>query len=231
MITLYTFPGRDGLESMSPFCMKVEVYLKLMKIPYKTSAGNPRRAPKGKFPYIEQDDGPSIADSTAILAHLESMAKEPLDQGMTDEEKARARVLQRTLEEGLYFVVLWTRWVDEQGWAVVKGVFDEIPAAVRWAVAPLVRRSVTSTTLAQGTGRHTREEIFDMGKTDIDAVATLLGDAPYFLGERMRTIDLIAYSFLANIHRFVVDTPLKEHLRSKKNLVAFIDRVAKNVDG
>ncbi len=211
--------------------MKVEVYLKLMKLPYKTVSGNPRRAPKGKFPYIEQDDGgPSIADSTAILDHLESKAKEPLDEGTTSEDKARARVIQRMLEEGLYFVVLWTRWVDDSGWAIVKGVFDDIPAAVRWAVAPLIRRSVTSTTMAQGTGRHSKEEIFEMGKKDIDALATLLGDGPYFLGERMRTIDLVAYSFLANIHRFVVDTPLKEHLRSKANIVAFIDRIAKKIE-
>ena len=29
VITLHTFPGRHGLESLSPFCMKVEVYLKM----------------------------------------------------------------------------------------------------------------------------------------------------------------------------------------------------------
>jgi len=230
VITLYTFPGRDGLESMSPFCMKVEVYLKLQKLPYNTRGGNPRSAPKGKHPYITHDDGgPTVADSTAILEYLESKSKSPLDEGMSDEEKGRAWLLKRTFEEALYFVVLWARWVDDSGWAVVKGVFDEIPGAVRWAVAPLIRRSVRTTTVAQGTGRHSREEIYEMGKKDIDAIAELF-KGPYFVGDRMRTIDVTAYAFLANIHRFVVDGPLKAHLKTKPELVAFIDRMAKHVD-
>ncbi len=35
---------------------------------------------------------------------------------------------------------------------------------------------------AQGTGRHSREEIYAQGKADLDAVATLLGDQPFMLG-------------------------------------------------
>jgi hypothetical protein len=33
VITLHTMPGTDEVESMSSSCMKVEVYLKLQKVP------------------------------------------------------------------------------------------------------------------------------------------------------------------------------------------------------
>jgi hypothetical protein len=38
--------------------MKVEVYLKLAKLPYKTRIGNVRKAPKASSPFIVDDDGP-----------------------------------------------------------------------------------------------------------------------------------------------------------------------------
>jgi glutathione S-transferase len=211
--------------------MKVEVYLKLANLPYKAVTGSdPRRAPKGKMPYIEQDDGPTVADSHAIIDHLEKKSKQPLDEGMTDADNARAHVIRRTLEEGLYFVVLWTRWVEDEGWNVVKSFFDVIPGAVRWIVAPMIRKKISGSIIAQGTGRHSREEIYEIGKRDIDALSILLGDGPYFTGERMRTIDIAAYAFLANILKFEVATPLTERLKTKSNLVAFVERVAARVD-
>lgn len=48
-ITGHTMPGIEQLESVSPFCMKVEVYLKLQQLRYKIATGDPRKAPKGNF--------------------------------------------------------------------------------------------------------------------------------------------------------------------------------------
>lgn len=229
MITFHTFPGRFGLESLSPFCMKVEVYLKLMKLEYETkTGGDPRKAPKQKLPMIE-DDGVVVCDSTAIIEHLEKKAKEPLDAGLSDADWARARVVQRTLEEGLYFVALWSRWAEDEGWAVTSKFFDRMPAAVRWAVAPLVRKKVVSSAYAQGTGRHSREEIYEIGKRDIRAFSTLLGDSPYVLGDRLRTIDCTAYAFMANVLVPPIELPLKQYAKTLPNLDAYVKRMSERV--
>ena len=214
---------------MSPFCMKVEVYLKLARLPYRRVMGNPRKAPKGKLPYIEHG-GVVVCDSAAIIEHLERTSTEPFDAGTTEDEKARAHVIGRLFDEGLYFVALWTRWIDERGWAVVRTVFDDLlPAPIRWAVVRMLRRGVASSLIGQGTGRHSPEEIFELGRRDLDALSTLLGDKPYFLGERMRTIDITAYAFLANVVRFDVDMPLRDAALRKNNLVAFVARMEANV--
>lgn len=229
MITFHTFAGRFGLESLSPFCMKAEVYLKLMKLPYERKVGgDPRKAPKQKLPMIE-DDGKVVCDSTAIIEHYEKKAKTPLDEGLTDEEWARARMIQRAFEEGLYFVALWSRWADDVGWAVSKSFFDDIPAAVRWAIVPIVRKKVIASAHAQGTGRHSRDEIYEMGKRDIRAFATLLGDSPYVLGDRIRTIDCTAYAFIANILVPDIDTPMKEYAKTFPQLSAYVERMKEAV--
>lgn len=53
MITLYRFPEGFGLDSPSPFCLKVELALQCSGLQYQVATmTDPRRAPKGKLPYI-----------------------------------------------------------------------------------------------------------------------------------------------------------------------------------
>jgi glutathione S-transferase len=230
MITFHTFEGRFGLESLSPFCMKAEVYLKLQKLEYERKVGgDPRKAPKQKLPMID-DDAKVVCDSTAIIDYLEKKAQEPLDRGLTEDEWARSRVIQRTFEEGLYFVTLWSRWAEEEGWNVTKTFFDGLPApVVRWAIVPIIRKKVVASAHAQGTGRHSRDEIYEIGKRDLRAFATLLGDSKYVLGDRVRTIDCTAYAFVANILVPEIETPLKEYAKTLPALTAYVERMKQTV--
>jgi len=230
VITLHTMPGTDKLESFSPFCMKVEVYLKLQELPYKIAPGDPRKAPKGKLPIVDVDSA-RIADSSAIIAYLEGKASVPLDRGLDAAERARAHVLKRMFEESLYFVLLWSRWADDEGWAELRPAVEAlVPAAVRWFVPGIIRKKIVASTVAQGTGRHTRDEVYALGKADIEAVATLLGDRPYFLGDELRTIDVIAYSFLANILLWTKPSPLTEAARALPTLDAYVKRIGSRLE-
>lgn len=229
VITLYTMPGTDEVESLSPFCMKVEVYLKLQKVPYRTKVGDPRKAPKGKMPFIVEGDA-KIADSSAILEYLEGKSDSPLDRGLDAAARSRAHVLKRTLEESLYFAVLWSRWADDEGWSELRPRIEAIvPAPLRWLVPGLIRKKVVASTVAQGTGRHTREEIYASGKADIAAIAGMLGDRTYLLDDQLRTIDVIAYAFLANVMLWPKPSPLTEAARALPTIEAYVKRIGERV--
>jgi len=60
-------------------------------------------------------------------------------------------------------------------------------------------------------GRHQTEEIFALGKQDIDALAAYLGHKPYFFGDRPTTLDASAFGLLINISGCPIESPLKEH--------------------
>jgi glutathione S-transferase len=224
MITLHTFPGRFGLESMSPFCMKAEVYLKLAKLEYRAVTADPRKAPKTKLPYID-DGGTVVCDSTAILDYLEKKSAKPLDEGLSEMDRARAWMIQRTFEEGLYFIMLWSRWTEDEGWEMTRTFFERIPSAMRWAILPMIRRQIIKIAHAQGTGRHSRDEIFAMGERDLRAFVTLLGDSPFVLGDRIRTVDCSVYAFLANVLVPPHETPLKAYAKTVPQLDAYVKRV------
>ena len=89
MITLYSFGPGFGLPDPSPFVTKVEVLLKMSKLPYRTDTTGFTKAPKGKLPYIE-DDGVMVSDSTFIRWHIEQKYRVDFDKGLDASQKAIA---------------------------------------------------------------------------------------------------------------------------------------------
>jgi len=98
MITLYQFPSAWGLPNASPFCMKVETYLRMCNLPYTTvNVLNPAKGPKGKLPYIT-DGSNVVADSGLILDYLKKTHGDVLDARLGSVERAQALAWQRLLE-------------------------------------------------------------------------------------------------------------------------------------
>jgi glutathione S-transferase len=95
MIKLYQFNPAWGLPNPSPFCMKVETYLRMASLPYEAiNNAVPFKAPKKKLPYIE-DGTRLVADSGFILKYLKLNYGDILDENLSDHEKARAHALSR----------------------------------------------------------------------------------------------------------------------------------------
>lgn len=227
MIKLHQFRPAWGLTTASPFCQKLETYLRMAGIEHQVVVErDTRRAPKGKLPYIEEADGRLLGDSGFIITHLEACSGRPLDAALTPEQRAQALALRRLLEDSLYWVVVHSRWIDPVGWKVAgPAFFGRLPAPLRLAVPPLVRRAVAASLNAQGLGRHAEDEIYEIGRDNLDALACLLGDGPYFFGAAPTSADAAAYGMVAHILRPPIESPLKIHLRKLGNLRDFCDRV------
>jgi glutathione S-transferase len=61
-IRLFQFPRLFSIPNLSPFCSKLETWLRIAGIPYDVvDTPNPRKSPKGKLPFIE-DAGLRIGD-------------------------------------------------------------------------------------------------------------------------------------------------------------------------
>src|SRR5882672_9312533 len=138
MIKLYQFAPAFGLPNGSPFCMKLETYLRMTGQRFElVSNGNVLKAPKGKLPYIE-DNGKLICDSTLIVDYLKATYHDPLDGWLSAEQKAIALAFQRLLEENTYWAVIHTRWVEPEGWAKTRiAFFGALPRPLKWFVPAL----------------------------------------------------------------------------------------------
>lgn len=210
MIRLIQLPPAFGLPNASPFCLKLETWLRMAGLPYENVyTANPRSTPKGKLPAIE-DGKTRMGDSGLIVAYLQKTYGVDPDADLTKAEKAVSLAWQRLMEEHLYWAMIHTRWGDEAGWQRTRQeFFGRMPWPVGVLVPPLIRRSILGQLRGQGMGRHQPEEIYQLAMDDLDAMAAFLGEKPFFMGKQPTSIDAVAYGFLANILRVAMDTPLR----------------------
>ena len=222
-ITLHQPPARSwGSPNASPFCTKLETYLRMAEVPYKLAPMKPGQMPKGKIPYVHMD-GKFMGDSQLILEELErKLGDRALDHSLTARDAAVSRVTRRTLEEATYFVGVYLRWQLADGYSAIRSEFKKMLPGF---VVTFIRRSVIKKGWAQGTGRHTPEEAMAMGAADFTAVAHLLGDKPYLLGDQPRTVDATVFAFVEAILGFPVDSAMKAAVGSHANLVAYRKRI------
>ena len=225
MLKLYQFERTWGIPNLSPFCCKIETYLRMAGIEYEIKPALPFSAPKGKLPYIE-DYGKALGDSRFIMIHIKSNYKD-LDKGLSDAELAASVAMQRLLEEHLFWVLLYSRWqYTDENWQVNKqAIFGGLPPIIRDIAAISWRPKIKRQIFGHGTGRHNTEEIFALGKQDIDALSASLGDKRYFLGNQPTTLDASAFGHLINIIGCPIESPLKEYGLSKNNLISYVDRI------
>ena len=226
MIKLLTFAPAFGVSTPTPFGLKVETYLRLAKIPYEfVPTQDPRGMPKKKLPMIV-DEGESICDSGFILAHLVKKYGDTLDATLTDAERGVGHAVRRMLEEGTYFTGMYARWMEPETWAIVKqAFFGKMPFPVRQILPGVLHKGVKRMLWEQGTGRHSRDEIYTLARADFDAVSRVLGDKPWLLGDRPSSYDATVYAFLAQSLFVSLDSPIKAHVQSRKNLVDYAERV------
>jgi glutathione S-transferase len=226
MIKLHQFPPVWGLPNASPFCLKVETYLKMAALPYEIApVFNPAKAPKGKLPYIV-DNGKTVADSGLILDYLKASYGDKLDGHLGPAERAAALALQRLMEEHLYWCAIYDRWIVDENWAITKrDFFAGLPRIVFNLVTRVARRGQRRQLYGHGMGRHTREEIYALGVADIAALADWLGDKPFFMGAQPSSLDATAYAFLANLLWVPLDTPLTRAARERQNLAGYGERM------
>ncbi len=225
-LIVHQLPGAWGLPSISPFCLKLETYLRIAGIPYRAVVdATPFRGPKGKLPWIEHD-GKKLGDSGFIIEYLDARFGPHPRDGLTPAQRAVALLLRRLIEENLYWTLVYDRWVVEENWGGFRNVvLGGLPAPLRSLVAPVARRGVRRQLHGHGIGLHSREEIHGIGRKDIGALGDFLEDKPFFLGETATEIDAIAYGFLANIVNVPIASPVKDEAERRPNLVGFIERM------
>ncbi len=236
-IRLYGICPAWGLPDVSTFVTKVDCYLHMAKLPYalvsllgenftqtlaRWSSGDLPARPKGKFPYLE-DGGTVIGDSSFIIKYLRATYGDRLGENtLKPEERAIALSVRRMIEEHLYWVIVYSCWMEDAVWEDYgRLAFGPLASAQFGAIREDVRKDLH----AQGLGRHTRSEVYELGNADLSALSVYLGDKPYALGERPTELDATVYAFLARVLWCPYESPLKTHAWTLPNLEAYCQRM------
>ncbi|WP_337658966.1 glutathione S-transferase family protein [Sphingorhabdus sp. Alg231-15] len=219
------FQSGFGVPSPSPFCMKGEIYLKMAGADYASEIiDDPRKAPKGKLPYLI-DNSAEIADTALIRRHLENTYGVDFDAGLTIEERAVAHAMARMTEERLYWVTLFSRWIDDHNWPIIKDFwFGDMPPIIRNIVPVIARKQVQKGLHAQGLGRHSVPDIYAFGAADLEALSVQLGQKAFMFGDQPSSLDATAYPAITNSLIEALPGPLLDIAKSHSNFAPYAAR-------
>lgn len=217
----------DEKPGFSPFCTKVEAFLRFNELPYERRYRRVQTAPKGKLPVV-QVDGELLDDSDLIIEALSKKYNIDMDGHLSPRERATSLALRKLMEEHLTAAGMYYRWVHPDYWPKTRDAyFKEAPWFVRRLVTPLVRRKIIRDVKGHGMGRHSPEEVLFFAERAIKALADFLGERPYFMGDKLSLVDLTAFAAGWSLARVPLDSPLKELWRAQENLMAYVERVWK----
>jgi len=227
MIKLYSFGPNLNVPDPSPFVLKVNAYMRMANIKFKNipTVNNLRQSPKGKLPFIV-DGETTVADSQFIIAYLQEKYNVELDAFLTDEQKSIAYLIGKSIDENLYWCLLYSRWAKDDTWPVAKeAFFGAMPFPLKLFVPALIRKGVVNALDKHGMGKHSDEEIKSIAQKTFKSLSTLLGDKSYFFGEQACTFDATAFAFLSEFITTSVNNEFNSLARGHENLVNYCNRV------
>lgn len=101
-------------------------------IEYEIKTTLPLTSPKGKLPYIIEDNYNKLGDPQFIIQYLKTNYKNP-DVTLNNREQALSLAMQRLLEEHLYWATMYSKWqyTDANRQINKKAIF--------WVMTPVIR--------------------------------------------------------------------------------------------
>lgn len=227
MIQLVQYPKSENFPSVSPFCLKLETYLKATETPYENKVTvSTAKTKKKKLPVIK-DGNELIEDSTFIIEHLQKKHKIDLDQNLTDEQKSITQAFKWLIERNIVNIVMWFRWADEKNWPKFRDIiFAGAPWIIKATIANQMAKKVKKTIWDMGIGRFTDTERLHLLNQDLKAISDYLGNKKYFFGDTFHSIDCILYAALVQIEKSNYTPQLNPVMDQYPNLKKYVATVS-----
>lgn len=226
MLELVVLSPAFGMRNVSPYCVKAEMLLKSLALPFKlTEESDPRKAPKGKLPYLIAD-GEQIADSELITDYLNKKTDGAVYKDLTPLQSAQGLAIARLCEDHLYWLMVASRWLDDAWWPnVVEGFFQAAPKLVRGLVSNGARKQVRQTLALHGLGKHNLAEQKGFAQRDMQALNDLVPSEGFLFGATPNIYDFIVAGTMCGIFDNQPGTWLTALAQPYENLQRYTERV------
>ena len=224
MIRLFSYPQLFSVADNNPFGLKVYAFLKLARLAFEHEhIFDASKAPRGQLPYLV-DDGETIGDSEAIVAHLIRKYDLKLDAGLTQAQRDTGHLVRRMLD-GLYWIMSYSRWKDPEYWPLFRDAILREHPQVTAAAMEGAQKYNFQRYHYQGIGRFEPAQVYEKGLADLAVLADLVGERDFLFGAAPSSTDAATYGFLANIHFYDIDTPLKRFIAAHAALARYVERL------
>jgi len=235
VVYLYQFMRTPVIPSLSPYCLKVETWLRLAGLKYENVDHKMKfKSKKGQLPFVEVN-GEEIADSAFIIRQLGEKYNTDLDAGLTAEQRLVSHANISMIENHFAWVVKAVTHMESPEFMMNAYKLDlrqqlssSLPNPILNLLFKRKFRMAAKKVRAHGIGVHKPEEIQMFGQNDLKVLHELLGSNDFFFGEQPTTLDVVAFANLAQLVYMdsAVSVALRDWLLEEcPNLKAFCDRM------
>jgi glutathione S-transferase len=153
-----------------------------------------------------------------------------IDSGLNDSQRTMAHFVRRTLDD-LYWVMSYSRWKDAQYWPLFRDEMLRTHSILSESSMESAQKYNFERYHYQGIGRYEPEDVYARGIADLRAIASLMPEQGFLFGSEPSSIDAGIYGFIANIHFFRIETPLKRFVDAEPKLVRHCHAIHAAVSG
>ena len=218
MLTLYSYPTLFGVADNNGYGLKVYAFLKLAGVPFTHEhIFDAAAAPRGQLPtslMATRRSGTARRSSPTSSAKIYSTIDAALSPAQRDTNLLVTRML-----DDLYWVMSYSRWKDDRYYPAFRDAFKREHPHLTDEGLNKARDFNFQRYHFQGIGRYPPEAAYARGLADLGVLSRLIPSSGYVHGEKPTSIDAGIYGFIANIHFYDIDTPLKQCVASHPNLV------------
>lgn len=201
-----------GLASSSPQCLVAQAALKFAGVQYSTSTASDSFTSSAERPVLAVGDT-VLAGAAQILDYLKS--KHGLDLRLDSRQVSRAYAFQCMIEDRLHRAWQYNMFIDNANFAsttkpvITQGAPFGSALLISYQRRSEVRKSLDGTT----------ETCLLCVPQSYAALSALLGDSPYFCGDRPGSLDAVVFGYLAvQLHATTPNQPFAAAMRPFPNL-------------
>lgn len=221
-------PDSYGLESLSPYVLKVHRALKFYGLPYeRRHAVRPgehgQHHPRGQVP-VMLIDGAAVPDSTAILHALEKISDKSLVPADPD-AVAEAWLWEDYADRALGYWVFAARWYDDRNWSeMLTAQFGSMPGLMKPWLPNYVRRKIVNSMRSMEFIRAGQDGCWQMFTDDLDQLEARVPATGFWLGEQLTVADI---SFFGMLHCLRSDLSAwqRDQINARPKLGSWLDRI------
>jgi Glutathione S-transferase N-terminal domain len=187
-------------DNYSALVERVEAYLRLKQVKYTKMVTNGlQESPRHKVP-VANVYGTMVDDSSRILAVLQDKLDDEVDSTLSSKQRAEGTMLRALLFGSLYHVIHHARIGITEGREDVRAYFARlVPAPLLPIVYAQLVREGNAKLHGALIGQLPRQEIWEIGRQGLRAIALLLSNRQYILGTKEATVyDTDVYSIVAH---------------------------------
>ncbi|KAI6214264.1 hypothetical protein M3Y94_00246900 [Aphelenchoides besseyi] len=226
-VYLVQFPRARCCPSISPYCLKLETWLRMAEIAYHNVDNQFKYVSyKDQVPFVELN-GRQIADTNFIITELSRIFGVEIDGHLDEREIADFRAYSSLIEDSLAWSCAYYRSHNISFLATEDGLINHFQGFRKFMFRTLgmakLKRSYRQRCRAQGIGRNSVSEVEVITKNNLKALSVFLGNKPFMMGEQSCSLDATAFGHLCMFIYTPTNRDIQQYIETEcRNLMDFV---------